>query len=263
MNLLRNNNNTGNSSLIAQALSWYISSITNQSTPLNDTFTLKPNEIDSFLSNIKLTNLTINTKDSFLMAFQPNQGGNVTVGGASFIRGTGGQIIQTQNLVNTINANTSAAAFIDPQSLVDATNLNMLIIDQASTYKNLNTSNGYNLASSVIVASLSRNSSSTLNPTNISLYFRVLDQYRPPVTATYICAFYDLNNSSWNSFGCVAPQFNSNLNLYQCSCNHLSTFSLLWQQSIIPCNSSSLVQLPNGTCVSNSEGQVFLQNLIL
>ena len=63
---------------------------------------------------------------------------------------------------------------------------------------------------------------------NISLYFQVLNEYKPNVNATYLCSFYDTNNSKWNESGCTIPQYNQQFDRYECSCNHLTSFALIW-----------------------------------
>ena len=67
---------------------------------------------------------------------------------------------------------------------------------------------------------------------NISLYFRVLDEYKPSVSATYLCSFYDTNTLKWNESGCTIPKYNQPFDRYECSCNHLSTFALVWSPYI-------------------------------
>jgi hypothetical protein len=131
----------------------------------------------------------------------------------------------------------------------------MLIIDKPTTYENIDTSSNEILASSVIVVSVQRNSSSS-SSMNISLYFQVLPDYRPSVDAIYSCSFYDLNRSRWNQSGCTTPLFNAPLNRYECSCNHLSTFALVWSPNITPCNAATELSLSNGTCVSKANAQV-------
>ena len=150
----------------------------------------------------------------------------------------------------------------------------MLIIDKPKLYEDIDNSSGRHLASSVVVTDLKRNNTSILSQVNISLFFQVLDEYRPTGSATYTCSFYDTDSQRWNDSGCTAPQLNQAFNRYECSCNHLTSFALLWlpiasttMNTIITtettatltpiiCNSTAPVLLSNGTCVSNSEGEV-------
>ena len=50
-----------------------------------------------------------------------------------------------------------------------------------------------------------------LNSINISLYFKVLPEYKPNVSATYFCSFYDTNNSRWNESGCTDTSIQCNI----------------------------------------------------
>ncbi|CAF5162892.1 unnamed protein product [Rotaria sp. Silwood1] len=88
---------------------------------------------------------------------------------------------------------------------------------------------------------------------NISLYFQVLNEYTPTFTPQYLCTYYNINASKWNESGCTAPQYNNQFNRYECSCNHLSTFALVWSPYFVPCNNATQVQLTNGTCVLKSD----------
>jgi hypothetical protein len=253
VNTLRNN--TTNSTVIANALSLYISSITNSNTALNPTYILSIDEIDTYLSKIDNVNLTRNTNDSFLVAQSPNQGNNVTVLGASFQRGIGGTLVQNTNKDNVISSSLSAAAIISNESLSGVTSLNMLIVDKPTTYENMDNASNKTLASSVIVVAVQRNISA-FTSMNISLYFQVLPEYKPTVDAAYSCSFYDTNNRRWNDSGCTEPRPTNQSNRYECSCNHLSTFALVWSPNITSCNTITQVPWSNGTCISKSDAQV-------
>ncbi|CAF5146625.1 unnamed protein product, partial [Rotaria sp. Silwood1] len=226
--------NTTNSSVIAENLSSYISLVTNLSATSNSSYALTVGEIDTFVSRINDTNITINTNDSILIAKQPNQGNNITVLGALFTRGIGSQVVNTINKDQVINSNLSTAAIISQQSLTGVTSLSMLIIDKPTTYENIDNSTNKKLASSVIIVAVQRNTSSLLSM-NISLYFWVLNEYKPNRVAQYFCSFYDTRSSAWNESGCTKPEYNPTFDRYECSCNHLSTFALLWAPYVIPC----------------------------
>ncbi|CAF3732101.1 unnamed protein product [Rotaria sp. Silwood1] len=219
--------NDTNSSVIAENLSLYISSITNSNTTSNSSNTLTVNEIDTLISRINDTNITINTADSILVAQQPNQGDNIIVLGASFTRGVGGEVVNTANKENVTNSHLSTAAIISNQSLTGVISLNMLIIDKPTTYENIDNSTNKTLASSVIVMSIRRDSSASV-PMNISLYFQVLNEYKPNLSADYFCSFYDTTNFTWNEFGCTKPQYSPTFDRYECNCNHTTSFALIW-----------------------------------
>jgi len=165
------------------------------------------------------------------MAQPISQSTNVTTLGAFYTHNVGGQIIDSTNENNISNWNLTAGAIIHKESLAGITFVSILIIDIPTTYENIDSSSTEILASSVIVVSVQRNSSSS-SLMNISLYFQVLSDYRPSVDEIYSCSFYDLNQSRWNESGCTVPEFNIPLNRYECSCNHLSTFALVWLPNI-------------------------------
>jgi len=190
------------------------------------------------------------------MVQQPYQRANVTTLGAFYTDDVGGgAIIDSSNGNNTYNTFLTAAAIINNQSLIGVTFLNMFIIDKPTTYENMDNASNKTLASSVIVVAVQRNISE-FTSMNISLYFQVLTEYKPTVDAAYSCSFYDTNNRRWNDSGCTEPRFINQSNRYECSCNHLSTFALVWSPNITSCNIITQVPLPNGTCISRSDLQV-------
>ena len=110
-------------------------------------------------------------------------------------------------------------------------------MDKPSAYTNIDNSSNKTLASSIIMATVQRNNvvSSSMN---ISLYLQVLDEYKPNVSATYLCSFYDPNTLKWNESGCTAPTYNDTYDRYECSCNHLTSFALIWLPQSSLTNSS-------------------------
>jgi hypothetical protein len=189
-------------------------------------------DIDTYLNKIDNVNLTRNTNDSFLVAEQPNQGDNVIVLGASFTLGIGGEVIKNTNQDRVISAPLSAAAIISNESLSGVTSLHILIIANPSAYRNIDNSTNKTLASSIIVGSVRRNNSSSTF-INISLYFQVLNEFKPNSTdVDYYCSFYDTNNLRWNESGCTKPVYNKTYTRYECSCNHLTSFALLWLPNV-------------------------------
>ncbi|CAF1426055.1 unnamed protein product, partial [Rotaria sordida] len=259
VNILRNR--TMNATAIIYALSLYLSSIANSNISSNPNYILSASEIDEYIDSLDNVTLILNTNTSFIMAQQADQIANGTVIGGSFTHGIGGQILGVSTLNNTLNSNLTTAAFLSNESLVNVTSLNILIIDMPTTYENIDNSRDRHLASSVIVMAVKRNSSVS-NPMNILLYFQVLNEYVPTVTSRYLCTYYDINGSKWNESGCTTPQYNTSFNRYECSCNHLSTFALIWSPYFVSCNSSIEVQLPNGTCISKSDGQILTVNIL-
>jgi len=181
------------------------------------------------ISNV---NLTRNTNYSFLLAQQPNQSNNIIVLGASFTKGVGGKVVNSINKDNVTRSPLSAAAIISDESLSDVISLNMLIIGKPSAYRSIDNASNKTLASSIIVASVERNNSSSILM-NISSYFQVLNEWKPTSThVDYYCSFYDTNSLRWNESGCTIPVYNIQFDRYECSCNHLTSFALLFRPSL-------------------------------
>ncbi len=211
---------------------------------------------------------------SFLMVQPPNQADKIILG-ASFTRNIGGKVVDTSNQESEVNSNLSAAAIISNQSLIGVTSLNMMIIDDPTAFKNIDNSNNKILASSIIVIAVKRNNTSP-TPLNISLYFQVLNDYKLNSTGgEYYCSFYDENSSRWNESGCTRPEQNDSSKLYKCSCNHTTTFALLWSPQVLTtttfstttattsppytpdgCSDPNQIKLLNGTCISKLEATV-------
>ncbi len=148
--------------------------------------------------------------------------------GASFIRGIGGEIIYTSNRDNITQQYLSVAAIISEESLIGVLSLNLLIIDKPTPYKYADNITNKTVASSVIVATLRRNSSTYNNPELISLYFSPFGEHRRYSKGEYLCSFYDTNNSYWSEYGCSDAYFNKQFNRYECNCTHFTSFALVW-----------------------------------
>jgi hypothetical protein len=230
-------NGTGNASDIANNLSEYIQLTTypNISKPKNP---LSITEIDEYIHKLTNATLHISTTSSFIMVQPIDKDSNATVLGASFTRNIGnisGGIVNEENEGTVIKSNLSAAGIIREESLTDVAFLSVFIIDKNTLYENAdNSTENKTLASSVIVAAVQPRSQS--NKTNISLYFKVLSEYKPNVSAEYLCSSYDTNNSRWSENGCSSPIYNSQFDRYECNCSHLSTFALLWLPKILQPN---------------------------
>ncbi|CAF4162778.1 unnamed protein product, partial [Rotaria magnacalcarata] len=86
-------NSTTNSTVIADALSVYISAVakTNQTANQNNLLTVA--QIDNYVYNMTNVNEPRNNNDSIIFAKQPDQGNSVMILGASFTTGVGGQVI--------------------------------------------------------------------------------------------------------------------------------------------------------------------------
>ncbi|CAF3538188.1 unnamed protein product [Rotaria socialis] len=215
------NSPSNNAVNTAYALSLYMSSITQT----NQTDVVPINVIDNIMDNLHGVNLTLNSNSSFLIIHTPDS----QILGASFSDGIGGQIVDISNKENLTHSNISAAAIINKQSLNNAVSLNMLIVYKPTGYEMItDMSTNKTIASCVIIANLQKKNNSISVPTVISLYFKPLDRYKKNGTGTYLCSFYDEINSKWNESGCTVPLHNTKYDRYECSCNHLTSFALIW-----------------------------------
>ncbi|CAF3276970.1 unnamed protein product [Rotaria sp. Silwood2] len=156
---------------------------------------------------------------------------NVSTVGGAFIRGAGGTLVTASDSDDVTRSKVSAAATISGEFLTGVTSLNMLIIDKPTTYEKIDASTNKSLASSVIVLAVKRNTNVS-TPLNISLFLQVLTEYQPSVNANYFCSFYDATKLTWNEFGCTKPRYNLEFDRYECSCNHTTTFALIWSTTI-------------------------------
>jgi hypothetical protein len=170
--------------------------------------------------------IQISKNSLFIIAQHLNQDNNVTIIGVSFNRKTGGQIIDTSNKDKIINPDLSAAVIVSHESIIDDAFLNILIIDKPSAYENI-----------------VKGTSPTRTPVHISLYFKILCEYQPNISVTYFCSFYDTQKSNWNESGCIASHYNKQYDRYECTCNHLTKFALLWLPKISQPNYLTFVPL--------------------
>ena len=241
---------------VINSLSLYITATTNSDLCWNLVYMLSASEIDEFIGAIKNLTVTLNSNTSFIL-IQPSDlfGGTTDFLGAYFMHNVGGGMINSFSENSIRSDSITAAAILPGESLVNVILVRMFIIDTPTMYQNMNKSNETTLVSSVIVVSVERNSS-TLIPMNISLVFRLLDQYRSTINVVYSCAFYDLTTGQWNKSGCSEPVYSIRLNRYECNCDHLSTFGLISSPVITSCPSPNEIIWINDTCISNAEAQV-------
>ncbi|CAF0777847.1 unnamed protein product [Adineta ricciae] len=212
---------------IAYGISLYISSTTNSTTVRNNTCVLTPSEIDDALYNRTSTNLLINSYTSLVMIQQPNRDDGVFILGASFNRGIGGDIVDTRNKENVTRSNISAAAIVNRESLVGVTSLQVIIIDKPTDYEHADNKTNKTVLSSVIIVNLER-SRSSVTPLQISLYFNPLEEYQHNGSGTHLCSYLNTTTSTWSETGCSSAQFSEEHNRYECTCNHTTSFALVW-----------------------------------
>ena len=227
MNTLRDRNNT-NSTTTAEALTTYFGSISSSNVTSTSNNTLTIDEIDSIIDNLNGTSFVGNTSSSYIIV-QPVRQENKLVLGASTSGSGNGTIVDTSNRESITNSIISTAAIISNESLTGVTYISMLIIDNPIQYRRIDNTSNKTLASSIIVAAVQRDPNITQQSINISLFFQVLNDSKPNTTnVDYYCSFYDTHSSQWNESGCTKPNYNQQWNRYECSCNHLTSFALIW-----------------------------------
>lgn len=227
-----------------QGLSLYISAITNSTALKNTSNMVSAEMIDDLLDSLSGLNLTISANTSFLTVQNPLIENDITVLGASFKRGVGGGIIDTNNRDNITRTFVSAAGMVTRASLNGVVSLNLFIIDKPTGYENIDNSTNKILASSVVVASIQRNTS-TYTPITILLYFNPLAEYKRTGPGTYLCSFYNTNSSKWSESGCSDALYNDRYHRYECNCSHLTSFALIWlpQSSPTPPSNKTAIYL--------------------
>ena len=127
-------------------------------------------------------------------------------------------------------------------------------MDNPSIVRNIDNTSNRTLASSLVFATINRNSNAQMNLT-IELYFQFLYPPPPIEIVEYLCTFYNSNTSQWDESSCSIPVYNTLFRRYECNCNCLTTFALIWS----PTHSSS--QSSNKPEVYNAEdiGSIVLQ----
>lgn len=211
---------------------------------------LSAGEIDDFLSSINTSTVPLSSDVSLFVIQRIDE----PILGAYHIYNESGGVIDAMNASKILSTNVTAAV-IFPTRLPDVTLLRILIIGIPNSYENIRGSNEKIVASSVIAISAERSSLQS-TPVNTSLYFQILERYRPPINPVYSCASYDRRNVQWDESGCSRPLYNALFNRYECSCNRLSTFALVWSPNRTSCDPNSYLRLPNGTCISPADALV-------
>ncbi len=153
--------------------------------------------------------------------------------GASFEINIGPIVIDTTNRVNVTDSPLSAAGIVNLTGQCNVTTFNMLVINNPTTYQNIDNSTNSTLVSSIVIAKVSQ-AGYTVKNILINLYLKVLPSSKLTDNGTYLCAFYDTINLQWNTSGCTTPIYNALYKRYECNCNHLTSFALIW----LPASSS-------------------------
>ena len=211
---------------MAQVLQTYFDA----TTPENVNNGIGPAKVDEIVGYLN-GSFEKNSTHSFIMATQPSEQGSITALGVSFRLNIGGSVISSTGTTGLDTSNITVGAIVSDPSLATITSLNMLVVGDPLEYKKID-DRDKTLASPVVVAVAKRNTTPVKN-ISITLYFQIIDKWKPNTTnVRYICSFYDTNRSQWSESGCDAPAFNERYNRYECTCNHLTSFALLWLPDI-------------------------------
>ena len=151
--------------------------------------------------------------------------------GATFDNVQGGKVIRNEEELRSADTSITVAAFITKGSLPANSYVNMLIINDPTSFKNADNQTEKRVGSSIIIAAVNPKPTSSAQ-TNITLLFRVLPQFTFSDDGDYRCHFFDTHTSQWNDSGCKVTFKNESDNTYICSCNHLTSFALIWSPAI-------------------------------
>lgn len=234
-------------------LALYISSTTRINATLLTNITVSIERLDTLVKSVHGVNLTVKANTSFIMVQTPDRVNNFTGLGATFVRGSGGQVVYTLDKDNETNAGISAAAFIAKESFVNVTSVNIVIIDDPTQFTTVDDSSGSILDSSVIVVGTNGNPAKM----NLTLYFRSWNGLATTNGGDYRCSFYNASRRTWDTSGCTIPFENRADNRYECSCDHLSAFALVWlPRSPGFCKNTTHSISLNDSCLPNAVNQV-------
>ncbi|CAF0914364.1 unnamed protein product [Rotaria sordida] len=117
IDFLLNLPNTADSTQIANALTVYFSSISNPNLSQHRNRTLPLANVDTLVGFLNYS-VTLNAATSFIIC-RPTDEKDIALG-ASFQSGSGGQIIKNSTEADIINSNLTAAAILNPSSLIGA-----------------------------------------------------------------------------------------------------------------------------------------------
>ena len=225
-------NNSANDSQRADALTEYIAAITNFSITSNTTNILSIAEMNTIVSDINANNLTSITSTSILVITQPECGSKTTVIGASAGGTSNSMVISTDNYNTVINKQLLAAGVVNFTGECKVNRFNILIINDPTIYRTSNSTNT-TVVSSIVIATIGTTGTSGVNVA-INLYFENSTRVESNESGQYVCAFYDTNSTQWNQSGCFMKPYNTDLKRYECHCNHLTSFALIWLPATPP-----------------------------
>jgi hypothetical protein len=187
---------------------------------------LTPHDVDMVINRLNGT-IERNLSKLFIMSLPKKYKNDIIVGGLMNFE-SHSQVISNTTRQELINSNVSAAIIFSDDSLNNINAINVFILGNSTAYKNLYSSKNQFIVSSVITASVKKENESLIN---ITLFFQVLyrDQsHNNDVNENYLCSYLDTNTSQWKQSGCYDTQYNELYDRYECTCDHLTSFALIW-----------------------------------
>jgi hypothetical protein len=206
-----------------------LTATTGSNTSSNSNTTLTADRIDDLVSQLDNASVVANSNASFIMVQPPKQDGDkIIILGASFKRNSGGQLVNISNKDDIIKSNLSTAVIISNESLINVRSINILIINDPTAFRTIDSSSNKILESSVIVMKLQQINESSELRINMALYFQLFNGSERKDHGKYACSFYNRNTSAWDEYGCVTSEYKEVFDRFECTCNHTTSFALIW-----------------------------------
>lgn len=190
----------------------YYASLGNETSSARSSDSLTPLEVENLLTMLSSYQM-ISAADSYLLVL-PTAANRHSITGIAFAENYRSETVQTSNQDPVKSSNFTAAIMYDHISVANASQLNVLVINDPIDYRAVTETSEQKLMSPVFISILKPQPSS-VGSVNVSLSFRVTTADIP--ASQLRCAYYDAKNSSWSGSGCTAPVKNSDR--YECSCN--------------------------------------------
>lgn len=146
--------------------------------------------------------------------------------GAKFTSNSSGIAIMSSNSSNSLNGNFSAAVVVDTNVRNSIEYLNLFIINRPTNASFVNDYQNQTLVSPIIIFNPQLKDN---KPINTTLYFTNEEPESANASIEeFRCVYYDVRTSLWCDDQCTTPTYNDTRKRYQCNCNHLSSFGLIW-----------------------------------
>ena len=184
---------------------------------------LNTNDVDTTVDGLNQS--IVNISSSAVIVAQPSASTADGFVGVSFTRTLNESIVLRRDEAAFLQSDITGAGIIRNSAAYSIDFIAILILAKYSLYQTVDRSRNQTVVSPVIVATASQ----TGNPvaTVIDLYLRDLTG-QPRSNGEYLCSFFDASTSRWNESGCSKPRYNSQYNRHECTCDHQTTFALLW-----------------------------------